>query len=365
MFNRNVTVASAFAICACVSSAAFSAGLTEEGAREIARVFQPSKSQLHVFSTLAPKQAALARSALASMTPPGPATQTFNMWHEFALNILAFDHTPKVDDQTGKQLHLQEFGPHRASYVMAKLHLAMYEVANAFEATPGWSWIETTLPGAVGSPPNGASEGAALAAAARTILNDLYSGDDYHIDSEYLISLSDLGVAPTDQGVAFGTKVASLIIGLRANDKSNLQEPVWGEDFAPKAGLGTAFQWEVDPVSGIKVALGGNWGMVTPFVSKKSQQFRRREPIIVPAAAHRPHLAVVPQRPNGSVEMRGRSSGVQREARLRSARQSYQQRHVLSSQVLVIRWHRRSLRAGEALQSDSRRNIKGAFGRHS
>jgi hypothetical protein len=272
MFNRDMIIVSALAICAS-GSAGYSAGLTEEGAREITRVFQPSKSQLRLFSTLPPKQTALARSALASMTAPGPATLTFNTWHTFSLNILAFDHTPKVDDQTGKQLHLQEFGPHRASYVMAKLHLAMYEVANAFEATPGWSWIETSLPGSVGRPAAGASEGAAIAAAARTILNDLYVGDDYHINAEYLASLNDLGVAPTDPGVTFGNKVASLIIGLRANDNSTLPEPIWGEDFIPKFQLGTAFQWGVDPVSGIKVALGGNWGMVTPFLSKTPSSY--------------------------------------------------------------------------------------------
>ena len=128
MFNRRYFAASALAICATWASTALSAGLTEEGAREIARVFQPSKSQLRLFSTLAPKQAVMARSALAGMTAPGPATQTFSTWHEFGMEILAFDHTSLVDDQTGKQLHLQEFGPHRASYVTAKLHLAMYEV---------------------------------------------------------------------------------------------------------------------------------------------------------------------------------------------------------------------------------------------
>lgn len=282
MYNRKLLIASVLVICGSGSPGAYSAGLTEEGARDIARVFQPSKSQLRLFSTMAPKQAALARSALASMSPPGPATQTFTEWHEFGLQILAFDHTPKVDDQTGQQLHLQEFGPHRASYVMAKLHLAMYEVANAFEATPGWSWIETSLPGSVGRPVAGASEGAALAAAARTILNDLYMGADYHIDAEYLASLNDLGVAPTDPGVAFGTKLASLIIGLRANDKSSLPEPVWGQDFVPKAGLGTAFNGEVDPVSGIKVALGatGGWSRLSfrrapAAMSTRTRRFRR------------------------------------------------------------------------------------------
>jgi hypothetical protein len=282
MFNNQYIVAGVLAICASGSSAGFSAGLTEEGAKEIARVFQPSKSQLRLFSTLAPKQAVVARSALAGMTAPGPATQTFSAWHEFGLQVLAFDHTSKVDDQTGKQLHLQEFGPHRASYVTAKLHLAMYEVANAFATTPGWSWIEMSLPGSVGRPAAGASEGAALAAAARTILNDLYVGDDYHIDAEYLASLNDLGVAATDPGVAFGNKVASLIIGLRANDKSNLPEPVWGDDFVPKAGLGTAFQWEVDPASSIKTALGGNWGMVTPFVSKSPGSYVDGNPSFPP-----------------------------------------------------------------------------------
>ena len=276
MLKRNLMITCVMTVSAVASQTAFPAGLTEEGARDIARVIQPSPAQLQVFSQPPTMTRAFRLSALAA---PGLATtdaqKTFSMWHSFGLYVLAFDHTPAVDPTTGKQLHLQQFGPHRASYAMALLHLAMYEVANAFKTPPtqATSWIERKLPGAVGSPPAGASEAVAIAAAARTILDHLYMGDDYGIDSEYNNSLSGLNSAPGSPGEAFGNKIGDLILGLRSKDMSNLPEPMWGEDFSPKASTGTVFQWAPDPVSQIQVALGGNWGMVSPFVASAPSSY--------------------------------------------------------------------------------------------
>ena len=276
MLKRNLMITCVMTVSAVASQTAFPAGLTEEGARDIARVIQPSPAQLQVFSQPPTMTRAFRLSALAA---PGLATtdaqKTFSMWHSFGLYVLAFDHTPAVDPTTGKQLHLQQFGPHRASYAMALLHLAMYEVANAFKTPPtqATSWIERKLPGAVGSPPAGASEAVAIAAAARTILDHLYMGDDYGIDLEYNNSLSGLNSAPGSPGEAFGNKIGDLILGLRSKDMSNLPEPMWGEDFSPKASTGTVFQWAPDPVSQIQVALGGNWGMVSPFVASAPSSY--------------------------------------------------------------------------------------------
>lgn len=270
MIDRNRFRSGVAAICAISSSSAFATGLTEEGARDIARIIQPSQSQLQLFSRPPTVALAFRLSALSSPgVAVGDAEKMYDIWHSFGLATLAFDHTPKIDDATGKEVHFQEFGPHRASYAMAMLHLAMYEVANGFKAAPtsATSWIERRLPGAVGSPPANASEPAALAAAARTMLNHLYMGDDYNVDSEYAASLAQFHLMRGDPGEAYGDRIASLIIGLRADDKSDLPEPMWGVDFTPKDPTGTPFQWQFDPVSTIKVALGGNWGEVTTFVA--------------------------------------------------------------------------------------------------
>src|SRR6516225_2944574 len=83
-------------------------------------------------------------------------------------------------------------------------------------------------------------------------------------------------------GKAYGDKIASLVIGIRANDNSTLPEPRWGVDFTPKMPVATPGQWEIDPVSQIETALGGNWGEVTPFVLSGPDEFKLPGP---PAAS--------------------------------------------------------------------------------
>ena len=158
MLKRNLMITCAMTVSAIASQTAFPAGLTEEGKRDIARVIQPGPAQLQLFSQPPTMTRAFRLSALAA---PGLATtdaqKTFSMWHSFGLYLLAFDHTPAVDPTTGKQLHLQQFGPHRASYAMALLHLAMYEVANAFKGAPDASHKldRAEAPGGGGQPSRG------------------------------------------------------------------------------------------------------------------------------------------------------------------------------------------------------------------
>ncbi len=58
-----------------------------------------------------------------------------------------------------------------------------------------------------------------------------------------------------------------------------MPEPSWGVDFFPigypnvQPGI-----WQIDPISGLTVALGGNWPKVKPFVMTSSDQFRAPPP---------------------------------------------------------------------------------------
>jgi hypothetical protein len=165
------------------------------------------------------------------------------------------------------------------------IHLAMYETANAYSKAPHHytSWIDSHIPNAVGTPPANSSEAAAVVESAYLVMAHLYPT----FDSELTQARDDVfNAIGNDQdvqaGKAYGDKIASLVIGIRANDNSTLPEPRWGVDFTPKKPVGTAGQWEIDPVSQIGTALGGNWGKVTPFVLSGPDEFKLPGP---PAAS--------------------------------------------------------------------------------
>ena len=61
------------------------------------------------------------------------------------------------------------------------------------------------------------------------------------------------------------------ILALRANDGSQHDEELYGDEYMPAAGLG---KWRQDPISQIPIALGSGWGeLVTPFVLMSANQF--------------------------------------------------------------------------------------------
>jgi len=64
-------------------------------------------------------------------------------------------------------------------------------------------------------------------------------------------------------GVATGQRAAAAILALRANDGADRPDPLVGVDYFPPVGPG---QWQPDPVSENRLALGAHWGEVRPFV---------------------------------------------------------------------------------------------------
>jgi hypothetical protein len=93
--------------------------------------------------------------------------------------------------------------------------LAVYDAISAIDGTSGYL-VNLKAPA-------DASPNAAVAAAADTILDDLYPAQAASFDAQLaadLAAISD-GQSKTD-GIAFGQGVANAIIALRANDSSNV-----------------------------------------------------------------------------------------------------------------------------------------------
>lgn len=281
--------------------------LSPDASRDLARVFAPSPGQAARFNNLLSldsirltddlAKAGVARNPTCILPNVGnsanPATtprDVFSEWHCLLLNILAIDHIPEFN-QSGVNLHYQQFGPHRASYAAAMTHLAMYEVANAFGSaahqhkswiTQQWQSVGLTL-----SPPANASEAAAIAAAANRMLiylyphlNDVQEKQTYGVLSDnYSQSINAIKSAPgsgdVQKGTQFGETIANIIIAIRAHDNADLAEIQWNTEkgFVPQKSPLDAFQWTMDPVSKITVALGANWGKVTPFIVAAPETF--------------------------------------------------------------------------------------------
>jgi hypothetical protein len=218
--------------------------LSPEAAQDLARVFAPSPAQAGRFSNaLSIESLRLNAEKNSTCILPNIATATtsattprdvFSEWHCLALNLLAVDHIPE-SDSNGNPLHYQQFGPHRSSYAMAMFHLATYEVANAFASTAHAhpSWIAAKWPGVNVTLPAGASESAAILEASYRMLLHLYphfknDGNYGSLDQNYLSALAAIKADPNTGDVAdgqvFGAAIASVIIGIRANDGSQVPE---------------------------------------------------------------------------------------------------------------------------------------------
>ena len=72
-------------------------------------------------------------------------------------------------------------------------------------------------------------------------------------------------------GIDLGRQAAAAILALRANDGSQHDEELYGDEYMPAAGPG---KWRQDPISQIPIALGSRWAeLVTPFVLMSANQF--------------------------------------------------------------------------------------------
>ena len=95
--------------------------------------------------------------------------------------------------------------------------------------------------------------------------------------------LERIGSRGKDEGRKVGRRAAAAILALRKGDGSAKPEPRLGVDFIPSNQPG---KWRQDPVSQLPIALGANWGRVTPFVIESGKAFRAPAPPALTSRAY-------------------------------------------------------------------------------
>lgn len=198
---------------------------------------------------------------------PVSALDRYLLWNEIALDTTAIDHTP-ADIESGEdpRRFAAQLGPHRSSYAMAIVHIAMFEAINAitkkYESYVGLGPVHKHV-----------SMDRAIVQAAHDTLVALYPFQAERLDALFEEDVSEIRGARQSvrAGAELGRNAAREILSKRKNDGSDLPEPRVGIDFFPGSEPG---KWQPDPVSGLRVALGGNWPRVTPFILKSAGQFR-------------------------------------------------------------------------------------------
>src|SRR3990172_1866548 len=195
--------------------------------------------------------------------PPGPdPVGRIRYWNKIMLDANALDHTPDGEIRPfGEQI-----GPARTSRVFAIVHIAIFDAVNAiiggFESYTG-------IAPALGD----ASLDAAIAKAAHDTLADLYPSQAEIFHDLLAEDLERIPDGPEkENGIETGRIAAEAILALRADDGSQHEEPVIGEDYFPSDMPG---KWKPDPISMSPIALGAFWGKeVDLFVLKSADQFQ-------------------------------------------------------------------------------------------
>jgi PAP2 superfamily len=245
------------------SAATAESPLTGENANELARLLAVPGQKLAV--------------SCSDRTPPRAPVSTFDrylLWNEIALDTTAIDHTGDPASCFGEQL-----GPPRSARAMAIIHIAMFDAENAItKKFVSYSGI----PAVSGN----VSRDRAIAQAAHDTLVALYPSQKDRIDAIFNADIATIQgtQAAIDAGAALGTQAASAILASRQKDRSEMPEPRWFSATPPGDYFPIGYPnvqpgiWQVDPVSMLGVALGGNWPKVKPFVMTSADQFRAPQP---------------------------------------------------------------------------------------
>lgn len=194
---------------------------------------------------------------------PSTALGTLRHWNSIAIDSTGLDHSPEgVGDPHTFGHHL---GPGRSSRAMAIVHIAMFEVVNA---------IDRRYQSYLRIPPVGShvSMEAAIAQAAHDTLVALFPSQRAQCDRLLADELRRIPERPGKlAGILLGRIVAAVILARRSHDGSAHPEPLINVDYIPGRAPG---EWRQDPISRLPVALGAQWGGVTPFVVQSGAAFR-------------------------------------------------------------------------------------------
>jgi PAP2 superfamily len=209
-------------------------------------------------------------------------------WHDVMLDANALDHTAASGFAGDQQ------GPVRNSRAFAIVQIAVFDAVNAFDNR--YQSYSRGIPRARA----GASKDAAIAQAAFTALSAMYPRQAARLQQLFSSDMSQMqGSAQSiADGRAVGLAAANAILAARASDGAGpagtspvvpfgaggmtasgplniFGEQVNGGDTAAPRWTPDPFPFQDGVVSGVRdVALGSNWGSVTPFVLRSGDQFR-------------------------------------------------------------------------------------------
>jgi hypothetical protein len=182
-------------------------------------------------------------------------------WNAAALAANAMDHTPDVVPRSNQG------GPVRSARALAIVHIAIFDALNSITRT---HQSYTGIPDA----PTTASVIAAVATAAHNALYALYPAQRATFAT---LLQQDLAMVPAGQakvdGTATGRAAAAAILALRATDRTSTRsaDRIIGRNYFPGPGAG---DWQRDPITGDRLALGANWtNVVAPFAVTSATQF--------------------------------------------------------------------------------------------
>jgi len=196
-------------------------------------------------------------------------------WNEILLSANALDHTPVGPGEN--RVFGEQLGPHRTSRAFAIVHIAIFDAVNAIA---GGYKSYTGLPPAS----RDISMHAAVAQAAHDTLVALYPAQKPSFDELLAEDLDQVRDRQAQRrGSAVGSRAAAAILGLRANDGSQVAEQLYGSEYTPVPGLG---KWRQDPIAQQPIALGSLWGQVKPFVLESAGQFPAPPPPALNSGAY-------------------------------------------------------------------------------
>jgi hypothetical protein len=175
-----------------------------------------------------------------------PGTDVAIDWNATALNAI------QAEGESGRGVP-----PTLGSRLLAIVSAAVYDTVNTFDRMYTPYAVETVAP-------EGASVQSAAAAAAHRALVTLLPNQAGLFDQQLVRSLVEITDNPAAEaaGVAFGQFIADRILALRANDGSDNNAP-----YVPPTG---GYVWQPGPDG---VAVGANWGDVTPFGIPSVEEF--------------------------------------------------------------------------------------------
>jgi len=161
--------------------------------------------------------------------------------------------------------------PPSASRALAMLHASMYDAVNGISRTHEAYLVQSRVPAS-------ASMEAAASAAAHRVLSALFPTNTPAFDALHANILDGIKKGPHKRmGMAWGQKVASVILAARANDGS-------GATVTPPPPLGPG-DWIPTPPA-MAGFLQPQWGAVKPFTMKSNSQFRPPGPPALDSAKY-------------------------------------------------------------------------------